>query len=50
MFVGYGVYAPEAGHNDYEGLDLEGKVVVYLSGAPDFFDSEQRAHYGSGSH
>ena len=49
VFVGYGVYAPEAGHNDYEGLDLEGKVVVYLSGAPDFFDSEQRAHYGSGS-
>ncbi len=49
VFVGFGVHAPDAGHDDYEGLDLNGKVAVYFQGAPDFFDSEQRAHYGSGS-
>ena len=47
VFVGYGVYAPELGHNDYEGLDIRGKVVVRFGGAPDFFDSEARAHFGS---
>ena len=49
VFVGYGVYAPDSGHNDLEGLDLEGKVVVYFGGAPDTFQSEERAHFGSGS-
>ncbi len=48
VFVGFGVYAPDAGHDDYEGLDLNGKIAVYFQGAPDFFDSEQRAHFGSG--
>ncbi len=47
VFVGYGVYAPEVGYNDYEGLDIEGKVVVRFGGAPDTFDSDARAHYGS---
>ncbi len=47
VFVGHGIYAPEAGHNDYEGLDINGKVVVRFAGAPDVFDSEARAHYGS---
>lgn len=49
VFVGHGVYAPDSGHNDLEGLDLEGKVVVYFGGAPDTFQSEERAHFGSGS-
>ena len=47
VFVGYGVYAPEAGLNDYEGLDLDGKIVVRFGGAPAVFNSEERAHYGS---
>lgn len=47
VFVGYGVHAPEAGHDDYEGLDLDGKIVVFFGGAPDIFASEERAHYGS---
>ena len=47
VFVGYGVYAPALGHNDYEGLDVRGKVVVRFGGAPDFFDSDARAHFGS---
>lgn len=48
VFVGYGVHAPDFGHDDLEGLDLNGKVVVYFSGAPDTFESEQRAHFGNG--
>lgn len=48
VFVGYGVQAPDAGHDDLEGLDLEGKIVLRFGGAPDGFDSEKRAHYGNG--
>jgi Zn-dependent M28 family amino/carboxypeptidase len=32
VFAGYGVRAPEHGHDDFKGLSLEGKVVVVLSG------------------
>lgn len=49
VFVGYGVHAPEMGHDDYDGVDIEGKIVVMFSGAPDFLDSEHRAHFGSSS-
>lgn len=48
VFIGHGVHAPDYGHDDLEGLDLNGKVVVYFSGAPDTFQSEQRAHFGNG--
>ncbi len=48
VFVGYGVHAPEQGHDDYAGVDVEGKIAVYIGGAPDHFDSEKRAHYNSG--
>ena len=34
VFVGYGLSVPEAGHDDFTGLDLHGKIAVYLSGAP----------------
>ena len=47
VFVGFGVHAPEADHDDYAGLDLDGKIVVRFGGAPDVFGSEERAHYGS---
>ncbi len=48
VFVGFGVHAPEFGHDDYAGVDLEGKIAVYFSGAPDKFDNESRAHFSSG--
>ena len=48
-FVGYGVSAPDLGHDDYAGIDVEGKVVAYLSGAPESFPSNQRAYYSSGA-
>lgn len=47
VFAGYGIYAPELGHDDLEGLDLEGKVVLVISGAPTSFQTEIRAHHGS---
>ena len=36
VFVGYGVSAPEAGWDDFKGLDLKGKVPVFLINDPDF--------------
>jgi len=32
-FLGYGLDAPLANHNDYAGKDVKGKAVVYLGGA-----------------
>lgn len=49
VFVGFGVVAPDFGRNDYDGLDVEGKIVAYLSGAPKSLPSEERAHFGSGA-
>ena len=36
VFVGYGVDAPEARWDDYKGVDLHGKVAVFLVNDPDF--------------
>src|SRR5262245_59581435 len=33
-FVGYGINAPLAKHNDYEGKNVKGKVVVFLGSTP----------------
>ena len=40
VFVGYGVNAPEAGWNDYAGLDVKGKTVVMLVNDPGFHDDD----------
>jgi hypothetical protein len=34
VFVGYGITAPEFDYNDYQALNVEGKIVVFLSGEP----------------
>lgn len=49
VFAGYGIIAPQLNHNDYEGLDVDGKIVVVLSGKPASFPSEEGAHFGSTS-
>jgi hypothetical protein len=36
VFVGYGVDAPERGWDDFKGVDLKGKVAVFLINDPDF--------------
>ncbi|WP_286233648.1 M28 family metallopeptidase [Thalassotalea sediminis] len=48
VFVGYGVIAPDFGYDDYEGVDVKGKIVVVLTGRPDDLPSEEGAHLGSG--
>lgn len=49
-FVGYGVSAPAMGYDDYaSGIDVTGKVVAYLSGAPAQLPSNERAYYSSGA-
>lgn len=47
VFVGYGIVAPELQHNDYQDINVKGKVVVALSGKPKSFPSEEGAHFGS---
>lgn len=34
VFAGYGISEPDHGWNDYENIDLEGKMVMVMSGAP----------------
>ncbi len=46
VFVGYGVSAPQSGYDDYKRVDVKGKIVAYLFGAPNF-DSSLKAHYTS---
>ena len=37
VFAGYGVVAPEQNWNDYEGLDVKGKVVMVMVNDPGFW-------------
>jgi hypothetical protein len=47
VFVGYGVRTPDGKYDDYAGLDVTGKIVVVLIGAPPLLSSELRAHLSS---
>ncbi len=40
VFVGHGVSAPERGWDDFKGVDLKGKVAVFLINDPDFEATE----------
>jgi Zn-dependent M28 family amino/carboxypeptidase len=52
VFAGYGVYAPERGWNDYEGLDVKGKIVLVLVNDPGYgtgnslFKGDTMTYYG----
>ena len=48
VFVGYGVSAPEFGYDDYAGIDVRGKIVAALYGAPPKLPSAPGAHFSSG--
>jgi Zn-dependent M28 family amino/carboxypeptidase len=48
VLAGFGVSAPELGYDDYKGIDVHGKIVLLISGAPKTFPSDQRAYYSSG--
>ncbi len=34
VFIGYGLHLPAQGYDDFDGLDLKGKIAVVLSGGP----------------
>ena len=44
VFVGYGLDMPSHGLNDYQGLDVRGKIVVVLSGTPAGLPTDVAAH------
>src|SRR3954470_1422588 len=51
VFVGHGISAPELGWDDYKGLDVRGKVLVYFtneppSNDPTFFGGPALTYYG----
>jgi Zn-dependent M28 family amino/carboxypeptidase len=45
MFVGYGLKIPENNYDDFSGLDLKGKIAVYLAGSPSEIPTALSAHY-----
>ena len=47
VFAGYGVVAPEYNWNDYEGLDVTGKVVVVMVNDPGFGTEDTTFFKGS---
>ncbi len=47
VFVGYGVSAPSFKYDDYAGIDVHGKIVATLYGAPSKLPSAPGAHFSS---
>jgi Zn-dependent M28 family amino/carboxypeptidase len=49
VFVGYGYHLPEAGHDDFAGLDLRGKVAVVINGrGPERLSGALKSHAQAG--
>jgi len=48
VYVGFGIHAPDMNYSDYDGIDVEGKIIAAFSGAPDTFPHNERAFYSSG--
>lgn len=47
VFAGFGIDRPDLGFDDYQGLDVKGKVVVVLTGYPKGVNSETGAFLGA---
>jgi hypothetical protein len=47
VFVGHGLVIPEMKIDELAGLDLKGKIAVYLNGGPSSVPSALKAHYSS---
>ena len=39
VFCGFGINAPEFGWNDYEGVDVRGKIVIAMMNDPGYYDA-----------
>lgn len=51
IFVGHGISAPEYGWDDYKGVDVKGKVLIYFTNEPpstdaSFFGGPALTYYG----
>lgn len=46
VFAGYGIVYPALGRDDYQGLDVRGKIVAILPGLPPGLPGEVEAHFG----
>jgi len=49
VFIGYGLTVPEMKYDDLAGLDLRGKIAVYVSGGPSSIPGPLSSHYQSAS-
>tara|TARA_R110000868_G_scaffold410962_2_gene701109 strand:- start:5930 stop:7579 length:1650 start_codon:yes stop_codon:yes gene_type:complete len=47
VIVGFGIQAPEYGFNDFEKLDVKGKIAIVFSGAPSSLPASERAYLGN---
>ncbi len=47
VFAGYGLKIPEKNYDDLAGLDLKGRIVVFLSGGPSSIPGPLKSHYSS---
>jgi len=47
VYVGFGVHAPDFGYSDYDGIDVEGKIVALFGNAPSTLPGDSRAHFAS---
>ena len=47
VFVGYGLTVSELHYDDLAGLDVKGKIVVYMTGGPPDMSGPVKAHYES---
>jgi hypothetical protein len=47
VFVGFGVVNRNRNYDDYAGIDVIGKIVAVLFGAPASYPAEERAHFAS---
>ena len=45
VFIGYGLKIPEKNLDELAGLDLKGKIVVYLYGSPEDIPTALASHY-----
>ena len=47
VFAGFGLKIPEKNYDDLAGLDVKGKIVVFLSGGPASIPGPLKSHYSS---
>lgn len=47
VFVGHGLVIPEMNIDELAGLDVKGKIAVFLNGGPSSIPSALKAHYSS---